>query len=83
MDLTVFDQEWLSCLLKRALERLKGESVEYYQSLLAFIVQQKSQTVRRSSLKTRAGWSPFEGCTFRGLVSHTIVRGKIYPQIEE
>ena len=47
------------------------------------ILKAERQTVRRGSLKTRAGWSPFEGYTFRGRVSHTVVRGKIYPQIDE
>jgi len=40
-------------------------------------------TVRRSTLRTRAGWSPFEGRTFQGRVSHTIVRGKIHPILDE
>ena len=47
------------------------------------ILRHEKQTVRRSALKTRAGWSPFEGSTFPGHVSHTIVRGKIYPRIED
>ncbi|MBI4601679.1 MAG: amidohydrolase family protein [Planctomycetes bacterium] len=47
------------------------------------ILRREPQVVRRSGLKTRAGWSPFEGQSFSGRVSHTIVRGKIYPQIED
>ncbi len=47
------------------------------------VLQRRPQTVRRGDLKTRAGWSPFEGCTFPGRVSHTVIRGKVYPQIED
>lgn len=47
------------------------------------ILRRRPYTVRRGDLRTRAGWSPFEGCTFPGRVSHTVVRGKIYPQIED
>ena len=46
------------------------------------ILKKESFTVRRSELKTRAGWSPFEGVTFPGRVSHTIVRGQIYPRLD-
>jgi dihydroorotase-like cyclic amidohydrolase len=34
-------------------------------------------------MKTRAGWSPFEGYTLPGTVTHTVVRGKIYPRVED
>lgn len=47
------------------------------------ILRHGQRTVRRTDLKTRAGWSPFEGCKFQGHVSHTVVRGKIYPQLDE
>jgi dihydroorotase len=47
------------------------------------VLRRESQTIRRSSLKTRSGWSCFEGSTFPGRVTHTIVRGRIYPQIDE
>ncbi len=40
-------------------------------------------TIRRSMLKTRAGWSPFEGHTFSGRVSHTIVRGRVHEPAAE
>ncbi len=36
------------------------------------------QTVRRSSVRSNAGWSPFEGYEFSGSVTHTIVRGRHY-----
>jgi dihydroorotase len=47
------------------------------------VLEDRPITVRRGSLKTRSGWSPFEGVTFRGRVSHTIVRGRLYPQVDD
>ena len=44
------------------------------------VLVRKPVTIRRSTLRTKAGWSPFQGVTFPGRVSHTIIRGKIYPQ---
>ena len=46
------------------------------------VLKKESFTVRRAELKTRAGWSPFEGVTFPGRASHTIVRGQIYPRLD-
>ncbi|MDE2041208.1 MAG: amidohydrolase family protein [Patescibacteria group bacterium] len=34
-------------------------------------------TVTKDMLKTKCGWSPFEGITFPGSVRHTIVRGHV------
>ncbi len=34
--------------------------------------------VRADELKTKCGWSPFEGVRFPGSVTHTIVGGKVY-----
>lgn len=42
------------------------------------VLQERQHAVRRDELRTRAGWSPFEGHTFLGRVSHTIVRGRVY-----
>jgi len=35
-------------------------------------------TIGKGGLKTKSAWSPFEGVTFPGRVTHTIVKGKIY-----
>jgi dihydroorotase len=37
-------------------------------------------TVRREEMKTKCGWSPFEGYTFPGRVKHTVLQGKVYTQ---
>ena len=47
------------------------------------VLEDRPVTVRRGSLRTRSGWSPFEGVTFRGRVSHTIVRGRVYPRVDD
>ncbi len=35
--------------------------------------------VRREEMKTKCGWSPFEGYTFPGRVTYTVLQGKVYP----
>jgi dihydroorotase len=35
--------------------------------------------VRREEMKTKCGWSPFEGYTLHGRVTYTILKGKVYP----
>lgn len=42
------------------------------------VLTRERATVRRGSMRTKAGWSPFEGVTFAGHVSHTIVRGQVH-----
>ncbi len=34
--------------------------------------------VRREEMKTKCGWSPFEGYTLPGRVTHTVLQGKVY-----
>ncbi len=36
------------------------------------------QVVRREEMKTKCGWSPFEGYTFPGRVTYTVLQGKVY-----
>jgi len=35
--------------------------------------------IRREELKTKCGWSPFEGYTLPGRVTYTILKGKVFP----
>jgi dihydroorotase-like cyclic amidohydrolase len=42
------------------------------------VLREAPQTIRRGALRTKAGWSPFEGLDLGGRVTHTIVRGRIY-----
>ena len=57
---------------------LRGKIESGYLGSLT-ILRQRPLTVRRESLRTAAGWSPFRGVEFPGQVSHTIVRGQVYP----
>jgi dihydroorotase len=35
--------------------------------------------IRREEMKTKCGWSPFEGYTLPGRVTYTVLQGKVYP----
>jgi dihydroorotase len=35
--------------------------------------------IRREEMKTKCGWSPFEGYTLPGHVTYTVLQGKVYP----
>lgn len=35
--------------------------------------------VRREDMKTKCGWSPFEGFTMPGRVTYTVLQGRVYP----
>jgi dihydroorotase len=54
-----------------------------YLGSLTILDMQTPYTVRRETLRTKCGWSPFEGVTFPGSVRHTIVRGRVYRQAED
>lgn len=43
----------------------------------------RNKTIRRSGVRSKAGWSPFEGEDFGGGVAHTIIRGRHYRIPEE
>ena len=49
---------------------------------LTVIDPNKPITINRDMLKTKCGWSPFEGVTFPGRVEMTVVKGKVYQNVE-
>ena len=49
-----------------------------YMGSLTIIDKEKPVLIRKEILKTKCGWSPFEGVTFPGSVTMTIVKGKPY-----
>jgi len=49
-----------------------------YVGSLTILDLQKPYLVTRDSVKTKCGWSPFEGFRFPGSVRATVVRGRIY-----
>lgn len=67
-------------VLGRFLGRPFGRIEEGAVGSLTILDTRRPTTVRRSSLRTKARWSPFEGLTFPGRVTHTIVRGKVHSQ---
>jgi len=55
-----------------------GKIEEGYVGSLTILDLNKSITITKDRLKTKCGWSPFEGVTFPGSVTMTIIKGKIY-----
>lgn len=55
-----------------------GEIKEGYTGSFAVIDMNKNTTVTKDILKTKCGWSTYEGLTFPGSVIMTIIKGKIY-----
>ena len=54
-----------------------GKIEKGYVGSLTVIDMSKKFKVEREKLKTKCGWSPFEGFTFPGSVVMTIIKGKI------
>jgi dihydroorotase len=52
-----------------------GRLLPGYVGSLTVLDLQKPTTIRRADLKTKCGWSPFEGVTFPGSVAAVFVRG--------
>ncbi|MFA6257093.1 MAG: amidohydrolase family protein [Candidatus Paceibacterota bacterium] len=55
-----------------------GKIEEGYAGSLTILDMSKSITVDKKMLKTKCGWSPFEGVTFPGSVVMTIIKGTPY-----
>jgi dihydroorotase len=55
-----------------------GRIEKGFQGSLTVLNMNKSTTLERSMLKTKAGWSPFEGMVFPGSVAMTIIKGIAY-----
>lgn len=55
-----------------------GRIAKGYVGSFTIIDPDSPLTVRKQDIKTKCGWSPFEGITFPGRVTHTIIRGKVY-----
>ncbi len=53
-----------------------GRLVPGYVGSLTVLDLRRPTTVRREDLRTRCGWSPFEGVTFPGSVTAVFVRGE-------
>ena len=53
-----------------------GRLLPGYVGSLTVLDLRRPTTVRREDLRTRCGWSPFEGVTFPGSVAAVFVRGR-------
>jgi len=49
-----------------------------YVGSLTVLDPKKPYLVTRESVKTKCGWSPFEGYTLPGSVRYTVIRGRVY-----
>ena len=49
-----------------------------YRGHLTLLAPNRPWTVRASDLKTKCGWSPFEGVTLPGRVTHTVASGRVF-----
>jgi dihydroorotase len=56
-----------------------GRLLPGYVGSLTVLDLKRPTTVRREDLRTRCGWSPFEGVTFPGSVAAVFVRGQRLP----
>jgi dihydroorotase len=56
-----------------------GRLLPSYVGSLTVLNLRRPTTVRREDLKTRCGWSPFEGVTFPGSVEAVFVHGRAVP----
>jgi dihydroorotase len=54
-----------------------GRLLPGYVGSLTVLNLHRRTTIRREDLKTRCGWSPFEGVTFPGSVAGVLVRGEL------
>ncbi|TSC78030.1 MAG: dihydroorotase [Parcubacteria group bacterium Gr01-1014_24] len=64
--------------LNKFLTESYGEIKEGYAGSLTIIDMNKPVMITKDILKTKCGWSPFEGVTFPGSVAMTIVKGIPY-----
>ena len=55
-----------------------GKIEKGYVGSLTILDLNKPITITKDMLKTKCGWSPFEGVTFPGRVTMTIIKGKVY-----
>jgi dihydroorotase len=56
-----------------------GRLLPGYVGSLTVLDLTRPTTVRREDLRTKCGWSPFEGVTFPGSVAAVFVRGRLMP----
>lgn len=64
--------------LNQFISNKHGKIEEGYAGSLTIIDLNKPTMITKDKLKTKCGWSPFEGITFPGSVIMTIIKGTVY-----
>ena len=64
-------------------DRKFGVIEEGYIASITVLNLDSPLTINREMLRTRCGWSPFEGVTFPGRVENTFIRGAPYARAEK
>ena len=72
--------KWVHEFLPECFAQGYGSIAPDYVGSLTIIDLAKPYNVTRETIRTKCGWSPFEGITFPGSVRHTVLRGKVYTQ---
>ncbi|MGC9197625.1 MAG: amidohydrolase family protein [Acidobacteriaceae bacterium] len=65
--------------LPQSMENGYGVIAPGYVGSLTILNPDAPFVVERAAMKTKCGWSPFEGYRFPGRVTYTVLRGKVYP----
>lgn len=64
--------------LNQFTENKYGKIVQGFVGSFTIIDVNSPTVVKKANLKTKSGWSPFEGVTFPGSVVYTVVKGKVF-----
>jgi dihydroorotase len=70
--------QWVREFLPKEFGEGIGHIAPGYAASLTIIDMNKPYAVTRQSIRSKCGWSPFEGFTFPGSVRHTVLRGKVH-----
>ena len=72
--------KWVREFLPAGFGQGYGSIAPGFVGSLTIVDTEKPYAVTRDTIRTKCGWSPFEGFTFPGSVRHTVLRGKVYTQ---
>jgi dihydroorotase len=69
---------WVKEFLPETFGKGYGVMAPGYVGSLSILQPNSPVMVERSAMKTKCGWSPFEGFTLPGRVLYTVLQGKVY-----
>ncbi|HEY4508163.1 MAG TPA: amidohydrolase family protein [Candidatus Paceibacterota bacterium] len=73
--------EFLNEFLPLSFGRGYGKIAAGFMGSLTVLNLNRPVTVAKENLRTKCGWSPFEGITFPGSVEYTVVRGQVHESV--